>query len=140
MSGKAIIQALQNPLIAFLVSLVVLLVIGWQLSSWWIFGFTAVCTYLLSDIFLGLFIAGGQGIAKIPIIDEAHSKHKGHAYLALFIGVIISTLLSGLINELILIFVNGYEQRLVAMAIASFGLCACVFADLQVKFYTRTKK
>ncbi len=132
--GNAFIRLLQNPIIAFILVVLALLALGWLLPEYWIFGFTAIFTYLLSDILLSLIIKGGNGIAIIPAINN-QTKHKGHAYLAFFVGMIFATVVSGLFNDFILMVVKNSNSWMFAVFLASIGLSIGVFADLQSKFY-----
>ncbi len=132
------IRLLQNPIIAFLLIVLALLILGWLLPEYWIFGFTAIFTYLLSDILLSLIIKGGNGIAIIPAINN-QTKHKGHAYLAFFVGMIFSTVVSGLFNDFVLMVAKDSNYWMFAVFLASIGLGVGVFVDLQAKFYAHNE-
>ncbi len=136
--GKGFVNYLENPIVAFLFVVACLVFIGWLLPDFWIFGFTAIFTYLVSDILLSLIIKGGNGIAVIPTIDNK-TKHKGHAYLAFFIGMIFATVFSGFFNNIILSTMKDSNQWFYAVVIASFGLGIAVFADLQARFYAHNE-
>lgn len=88
-------------------------------------------------MFLNLFIAGGNGIGKIPLLDEK-THFKGYVYLAFFLGMIIATIVSGLLNEGILFLIQHYPEkiRMLPIMVASACLGVAVFLDLQAKIYT----
>jgi MFS family permease len=136
-SIKKTVEALKNPIIAFVVTFVSMLLVGIILPSYWIFLFAAVWSYVLSDIFLNAFIVGGGGIAQIPITRDHLTKHKGHAYTAFFVGIIISTVAAGVISDLILQFIKATDEWLTNVLGWSLFACLAVFGDLEARFYKR---
>lgn len=129
------IEALQNPLIAFLLCFVGMVIFGLIFPQYWVVLFSIICAYLISDIVINLVIRGGNGIATIPAINN-QTKHKGHSYIAFFIGIIFSTLVSSVFSDLILRFVLMSPTEWIIIVLgSSLGLGVAVFADLQAKFY-----
>jgi|WetSurMetagenome_2_1015567.scaffolds.fasta_scaffold661372_1 hypothetical protein len=130
------IKALQNPIIACVFVISILLTLGWLLPEYWIVVFTAIFTYIISDLLISLIIRGGNGIAIIPTINNK-TKHKGHTYIAFFVGIIFSTVFSEFFNDVILALIKNFDIWLLAIIIASVVLGIVVFLDLQAKFYAR---
>lgn len=137
--AKKTVESLKNPLTAFSVSFACLVLVGIVISFYWIFLFSVVWSYVLSDIFLNVFIEGGGGIAQIPLSRNHLTKHKGHAYTAFFVGIIISTVVAGGISDLILQFMKSNGDWLTNVLAWSFFACLAVFADLEARFYKHGK-
>ena len=134
---KNIVENLKNPIIAFSVSFVSLLLVGIIIPFYWIFLFSVVWSYVLSDLFLNVFIVGGSGIVQIPLSRDHLTKHKGHGYTAFFVGIIISTVVAGVISDWILQFMKSHGDWLTNVLAWSFVACLAVFADFEARFYKR---
>jgi MFS family permease len=132
-----IIETLEKPVVAFLLCFLGMIILGFAFPTYWIFLFSIVCAYLISDLVLNLFIIGGSGIAQIPITGH-ESQEKGHAYIAFFIGIIGSTLISSFISEVIMKAIESYDW-IIAMVVASSVLGLAVYADMKAKFYKHKK-
>ena len=135
-----VIERLEHPIIAFLVCFLGMIILGFAFQQYWIYLFSIICAYLISDLALNLFIIGGSGIAQIPVTGS-HSQEKGHAYIAFFVGVIASTLISSVISDAIMVAIKSYDYWywVAAMVVASLVLGIIVYADLRAKFYKHNK-
>jgi hypothetical protein len=132
-----VIELTENPITAFLICFLLLVSLGFVNKEYWLFLFSVVSAYLVSDIVINLFIAGGRGIAHIPITGS-HSQEKGQAYLAFFIGIIASTIISNYFSDAILAVINSYNDWTYALAAASLFLSLAVYVDMKAKFYKRS--
>jgi hypothetical protein len=96
---------------------------------------TAVA-WLASDLFILLFLRGGNGIVQVPIFGTK-SQFKGMAFAVFFIAifavsVIVNTLASGFAEMLSVYLADPY-----VCVVVGFVLAGLVFVDLNAKYYTR---
>lgn len=132
-----IIEILKNPVVAFLLCFSGMAIFGFAFPIYWIFLFSILCAYLICDLTINLFIIGGGGIAQIPLTGH-ESQEKGHAYIAFFVGIIGSTIVSSILTEVIMKAVQSYDW-ITAMLVASFLIGLAVYADMKAKFYKHKK-
>lgn len=136
-STKKLAEALENPFVAFFAALASMVIVGTALPTCWIFLFSVAWSYLISDLVINGFIIGGKGIAQIPLTQSHEIQHKGHAYIAFFLGIIISTIVGSTIADLILELMKSYGDWFTEVLFWSLMICAAVFVDLQARFYRR---
>lgn len=129
-------EVLGNAYVAFLTCFLSLFLFGLVLPSQWIILFSIICAYVISDLVINFFIIGGKGIAQIPMIDN-QAKKKGHSYLAFFIGIIGSTIISSVLSDIILGMVKSSTDWIVTVFALSLGIGVAVFLDFEAKFYKR---
>jgi len=132
-----IAEMLENPIAAFLASFASMVIVGTILPTYWIFLFSVALSYLISDLVINGFIIGGKGIAQIPLIKKGQTQHKGHTYIAFFIGIVISTIVGSIISELILELIKSSADWLTWVLGWSFIICIAIFVDLEARFYKR---
>jgi hypothetical protein len=129
-----IIELLENPVIAGVVICLALIVFGGLLPEYFFAVTAIILAYLMSDIVLSMFIKGGHGIGIIPLIDH-YSKHKGHTFIAFFIGIILSTLICDTLADFLSDIAKTSTEWFTLVVLFSIGLSFAVFVDLQAKFY-----
>lgn len=128
------IEILENPIVAFFICLLALLLFGLILPEYWIFLFLVLSSYLLCDLIIDFFVTGGHGIAQIPALGN-QSQDKGHTYIAYFVGIIVSSIVSSLISELLLSTVKSSADWMTTVITLSFVVSAAIYLDMRSKFY-----
>lgn len=130
-----IIKALENPLAAGLVIFVSLVLFGLIVRDWYLSVFSMIIAYMLSDIAIDLVIKGGNGIAIIAPKISNQTKHKGHAFIAFFCGIIAATIVSETISDHIANVIKNDSYWAVIILICSGVMAGIVYLDLQTRFY-----
>jgi hypothetical protein len=134
MSNKYI-RLFRNPFFSAFVSYVVLALVGIIYPLGWVFLFSILFSYVLSDLILNGFIHGGKGWSKI--FDEADFTHKGHAYLVFLVGIVVGTLLSSFIADSIFQYAQTHMIWSYALLLTDFAVVVAVLGDLEWRFYTK---
>ena len=127
---------LDNAVVTGVAIFGVLALIGLAIPKVWLYLFTVCVSYVIADFMLNLIIVGGEGFAKIPIIGNEFQT-KGHSFLAFFIAIIITTLLSSWMIDISNAYGESYFGWGYYVAIGSFIASLLVYFDLQVRFYDK---
>lgn len=136
-SVKSILERLENILVSCTVCFIILFFIGVIVPSIWVFIFSVLISFVMSDLILNAFIHGGEGHAKI--FSKNDFAHKGHAFIVLLIGIIFSTVLSSLLADLSF---QSYQQDSgwIETVLTTDGIAIFfVFVELMWRFYEPKK-
>jgi hypothetical protein len=132
-----ILKRLENVAVACIVCFIILFFAGLLIPSIWAFIFSVIFSFVTSDLILNGFIHGGEGHAKI--FSKNAFAHKGHAYVVFLIGIIVSTVLSSLLADIVF---QGYQQNsswVQTVFFSDFFAVLFVFIDLAWRFYEPNK-
>lgn len=129
-------EILDNSIVAFFVCFLTLSGFGVFLPDYWIILFSILCSYLVCDLSINLFIIGGSGIVQIPLLGNL-TQEKGRGFVAFFVGIIISTIISLFLSDMILNAVRISTDWFTAVTSLSFGISVAIYADMKAKFYRR---
>jgi len=134
---EEVIEVLENPIVAFFVCLLALLIFGIVEPAYWIYLFLTLSSYLLCDLIIHFFVMGGHGIAQIPALGNHETRDKGHVYIAYFIGIIVSSIVSSVLSELVLSSIESSFDWTITVIGLSFGISGIIYLDMKSKFYKR---
>ncbi len=126
-------ELLKNEFFATFVCFVVLVTVGLVSMITWFFLFATILSYVFSDVILNFFVHGGGGWAKI--LFNNRFADKGHAYLAFLSGIIIGTLVTSLIADAIVKYIQTQFEWVTALILTTSAAVALVLLDLEWRFY-----
>jgi len=142
---------LDNSLVAFVVSVVVLTIVGMTYLELWSYLYSIVVAWVISDFLITLIVRGGGGILQIPLYGT-RIQTKGRGYLAFLIGIIIGTWLSTFFSDMIFNLLkfgvstvaissganlSSPQADWLTVFVSSLVVGALAFIDLNVRFYGR---
>jgi hypothetical protein len=126
-------ELLKNEFFATFVCFVVLAIVGLVSSTAWFFLFAVILSYVLSDVILNFFVHGGEGWAKI--FSDTQFSDKGYAFLAFLGGIIIGTLVTSVIADVFVKYVQTQLEWMTAVILTDLVAVALVLLDLEWRFY-----
>ncbi|MFH0956703.1 MAG: hypothetical protein V1813_02475 [Candidatus Aenigmatarchaeota archaeon] len=103
----------------------------------WYFVVSAMIGYLAADIIINFFVGGERGTIRIPLLG--HSERRGHAYIAYYVGIIITTFLSAAATSYLLTLAEtSFPESVLAIRIlVSVVISVLVFVDFYFRYYER---
>ncbi len=133
MVKKEYIKLFRNPYFSAFICYVVLAILGLIYPSGWIVLFSIFASFVVCDVILSLIIRGGGGWAKI--LGENTFACKGHAFLALFGAIIISSLASAAFAQWVLQYTQSQVEWVWTVLITDLIVVLAVLGDLLWRFY-----
>jgi hypothetical protein len=130
---KKFLEHLKNEFFAAFVCFIVLVIVGLVSEIAWFFLFAAMLSYVFSDVILNFFVHGGGGWAKIFLDNEF--TNKGYAFLAFLSGIIIGTLLTSIIADMVITYVQTQLDWITALVFTDVIAVGLVLLDLEWRFY-----
>jgi predicted neutral ceramidase superfamily lipid hydrolase len=133
MSEKDYRRLFRNPYFSAFVSYLGLAIFGVIFPTWWIVVFSIFASFVICDVILNLIIRGDKGWTKI--FGENTFACKGHAYIALFIAIIFTSLFSAFLSEQILQYTQSQVAWVWTVLITDLVVVLAVLGDLFWRFY-----
>ena len=127
------VKLFRNPYFSAFVCYVVLAIFGLTYPSGWTVLFSIFASFVVCDVILSVIIQGGHGWTKI--FTENTFACKGHAFLALFIAIIVSSLLSAYFAQWVLQYAQSQLEWVWTVLITDLIVVLAVLGDLLWRFY-----
>ena len=125
---------LENPVFSILFTIIILITVGIFFKGVWIFLFSIIVSYMLTDIILNFIVRGESGYAKIPVLGH-HFQTKGHSYIAYIVGIVIGTFFASELADNILIYLKSFTDWNTIVITSSFIVGILVFLDFESRFF-----
>lgn len=123
----------KNPFFSAIVSYLVLAIVALFYFQGWILLFSVFFSFVLSDVILNFFIRGGKKWAKVGFNNLFACK--GHAYLVFLIGIIVGTLVSSVIADGTMKYLQSVMPWYYASLVTDLVVVGSVLGDLLWRFY-----
>jgi hypothetical protein len=127
------IDYFRNPFVSASVSYIILAFIALFYFQGWILLFSVFLSFVLSDIILNFFIRGGKKWAKVGFNNEFACK--GHAYLVFLVGIVVGTLVSSVVADGIMKYLQSMMPWYYASLVTDLIVVGSVLGDLLWRFY-----
>jgi hypothetical protein len=117
------------------IALVCLIVVAFSFVNHdlWYFVVSAMTGYLVADIVISLFVSGEKGTVSIPFLGR--SEKRGHAFIAYYVGIVVTTFLSAALASYLL---SAAEAAFPDAALAIRVLVSVIVSLLMfVEFFIR---
>jgi len=145
-SIEEISKLLNNAVVAFFFSVVVMTLIYAYSVVLWTDLFSITTSWVLTDFFFSLLIAGGSGIFIFKPFNT-ETLHKGKAYLVFYAMIVFSTLLSSAFIDAFLKSTETSQDVVTILGTSiphyiiftNFVAGILVFVDMNTRFYQRQK-
>lgn len=100
--------------------------------EWWVYSFSIILSYLLADLIMIFFVRGGHGLIPIPFLSKKNFK-KGHNYLIFLTFIILGTILSGTIANVLTKYIELLDTR--TFILANGLIFILVYFDFTLTYY-----
>ncbi|MFA6088868.1 MAG: hypothetical protein WC755_03315 [Candidatus Woesearchaeota archaeon] len=127
-----IFKVLGNQYVAIIFVMILISIITMINIEWWVYSFSIILSYLLADLIMIFFVRGGHGLIPIPFLSKKNFK-KGHNYLIFLTFIILGTILSGTIANVLTKYIELLDTR--TFILANGLIFILVYFDFTLTYY-----
>jgi hypothetical protein len=132
MTPTSLESATRDPVVAFLVALGMMSLLM-LIPELWLVVWSVIVSFLLFEFLMSRLVRGGSGIVQFSPLGT-QSQHKGHAFLGFVVLILIVTLLTAGLAELI---AKGIETSWPLELAANFVACLLLYRYMDMQYYRR---